>query len=240
MAKRSRLPRAAGGGLGAGKAVAKKPAGPPIVLGIVIGAVVLVVIGVIILQVQAMNKPVVTSSRVTEGTGWGPVDAPVKIVEYSDFGCTYCRQFALSQGKQLQQEYAQSGKVRFDYRSFIIEGPSTRDAANAAYCAADQGRFWDYTDILFARAGVDQPQVVFAKAALKDYGTVLGVDTAIFNRCVDSGTHLPDVTRENADGVRLGVQATPTFFINGKKIEGAVSYSSFRAAIEAALAAAGS
>ncbi len=240
MAKRTQMPKSAGSGQGKARTAAKKQTGSPVVLWAVIGAVAVVLVGVILLQVQSMNKPITTSGLLTEGTGWGPVNAPVKIVEYSDFGCTFCRQFALDQGRQLRQEYEKTGKVRFEYKSFIIEGQSTRDAANAAYCAADQGRFWDYFDVLFSKSGTGQPQSVFAKTALKDYGSQIGLDMTKFGRCVDSGQRIPDVQSQNAEGSRLGVQATPTFFINGKKIEGAAPYADFKTMIDAALQAAGS
>ncbi len=240
MAKRSQMPKTSSSGSGKSGAAGGKRAGSPVVLWVVIGAVAVIVVGIILLQVQSMNKPVATSGRVTEGSGWGPVDAPVKIVEYSDFGCTYCRQFALNQGKQLQQEYEKTGKVRFDSRSFIIEGPSTRDAANAAYCAAEQGRFWDYSDVLYNKSGTGQPQVVFAKAALKNYGAQVGLDAAKFNACVDNGQYLPEVQSQHNEGAARGVKATPSFFINGKKIEGAAPYAEFKASVDAALKAAGS
>jgi protein-disulfide isomerase len=240
MAKRAQMPRAAGIPLGKAKTAAKKQVGSPIVLWGIIGAVALVLVVVIVLQVQAVNRPIATSGAVSEGTGWGPVNAPVKIVEYSDFGCTFCRQFALNQGRQLREEYEKTGKVRFEYKSFIIEGPNTRDAANAAYCAADQKRFWDYADVLFNKSGTDQPQNVFSKSALKGYAAQIGLEAAQFGRCVDSGQFIPDVQNQQTEGARLGVQATPTFFINGKKIEGAAPYADFKATIDAALKAAGS
>ena len=240
MAKRSQMPKAASPSQSKGKQPASKRKGSPVVLWAVIGAVALVVLGVIVLQVQSMNKPVESSGRVTEGTGWGPIDAPVKIVEYSDFGCTYCRQFATSQGKQLQQEYEKSGKVRFDFRSYIIEGQSTREAANAAYCAADQGLFWDYHDLLFSKQGAGPVQTVFSKSALKGYGAQLGLDTAAFNRCVDSGQHIAEVQTQHSEGAAKGVRATPTIFVNDRKFEGAMPYADFKAAVEAALKSAGS
>lgn len=240
MAKRVQMPKSAGTVGGKARPTAKKQVGSPVVLWAVIGAVVLVLIGVILLQMQAVNRPIQVSGVIAEGTGWGPADAPVKIVEYSDFGCTYCRQFALNQGRQLRAEYEQTGKVRFDYKSFIIEGPNTRDAANAAYCAADQGRFWDYAEVLFNRSGTDQPQVVFAKSALKEYGAQIGLDLTRFGRCVDSGQFIPDVQNQHNEGARLGVQATPSFFINGQKIEGAAPYAEFKRVIDQALQAAGS
>lgn len=238
MAKRTQMPKAASSSKSG--AASRKRSGSPVVLWVVIGAVAVIVVGIILLQVQSMNKPIATSGRVTEGASWGPPDAPVKIVEYSDFGCTYCRAFALNQGKQLQQEYEKTGKVRFDHRSFIIEGPSTRDAANAAYCAAEQGRFWDYSEVLYNKSGTSQPQVVFAKSALKNYGAQVGLDAAKFNACVDNGQYLPEVQSQHNEGAARGVKATPSFFINGKKIEGAAPYAEFKAAVDAALKAAGS
>jgi protein-disulfide isomerase len=240
MAKRSQMPKASGSGASKPAAAKTRRSGSPVVLWVAIGAVAVIVVGVILLSQSQMNSPVATSGRITEGASWGPANAPVKIVEYSDFGCTYCRQFALNQGKQLQEEYEKTGKVRFDFRSFIIEGPSTREAANAAYCAAEQGRFWDYQDLLFSRSGTGQPQTVFSKQALKGYGAQIGLDAAQFNACVDRGQFLPEVQSQHNEGAGRGVKATPTFFINGKKIEGAAPYADFKAAVEAALSAAGS
>ncbi len=239
MAKRAQMPKGSVAGQKA-RPAARRSAGAPVVLWVVIGAVVLVVIGVILLQMQSLNRPVATSGRVMEGTSWGPADAPVKIVEYSDFGCTYCRQFALNQGKLLREEYEKTGKVRFDYKSFIIEGPSTREAANAAYCAADQGRFWDYAEVLFNRSGTGPVESVFSRAALKGYAAQIGLDAAQFGRCVDSGQHIPEVQAQHAEAARLGVQATPTFFINGQIVQGAAPYEEFKAMIDAMLKAAGS
>jgi len=234
------MPKSVGATVARPRPAARKQAGSPVVLWAVIGAVVLILVAVILLQMQAMNRPVQTSGVISAGMGWGPEDAPVKIIEYSDFGCTYCRLFALTAGKLLRQEYEATGKVRFEYRSFIIEGASTREAANAAYCAADQGRFWDYAEVLFNRSGTGPVQTVFSRAALKDYGTQIGLDMGKFGRCVESGQFIPEVQNQHAEAARLGVQATPTFFINGSKVEGAVPYEEFKAMIEAVLRSAGS
>lgn len=237
MAKRVQMPKSAGSGGVKARPAARRQVGSPVVLWGMIGAVVLVLVGVILLQVQSVNRPIQVSGVIVEGTGWGPVDAPVKIVEYSDYGCTYCRQFALNQGRQLREEYEKTGKVRFEYKSFIIEGQSTREAANAAYCAADQGRFWDYSEVLFSRSGTAAVQTVFARSALKEYGAQIGLDVARFNKCVDNGQFILDVQNQHSEGARLGVQATPTFFINGRKIEGAAPYTEFKAVIDGLLAA---
>ncbi len=235
MAKKAQMPKA--GIQRKVQPVSKRKTSSQWVIWAVIGAVVLVMVGVILLQSQSLRQPVTATNRTGEGTAWGPANAKVKIVEYSDFGCTYCAQFARNQGKQLRAEYEASGKVRFEFKSFIIEGPSTAGAANAAECAADQGRFWDYHDVLFSQSGLGTVDAVFSKPNLKQYGAQLGLNAAPFNRCVDDDQHLEKVYRDTSEGKGQGVKATPTFFINGQKAEGAIPYADMKARIEAALAA---
>jgi protein-disulfide isomerase len=202
----------------------------------VIAGVVVIAIGVIILALQAAApKPITATSRVSEGNAWGPASAPVKIVAYSDFGCSHCATFARQEEKLLRAAYEETGKVRYEYHHFIIGGDATANAANAAECAADQGKFWDYHDVLFSQQTASSDP--FNKQALKDYAAQLGLDTTSFNKCVDAGQHLDRVYQDSSEGQAKGVDATPTFLINDKqKIVGAESFASFQAAIESALA----
>ncbi len=219
------------------KTAAKKKSGlSPVVLLGVIAAVVLVVAGIIILATRSANAPLTATNRVGEGAAWGPVDAPVTIIDFSDYGCSHCRDFAQNQGKQLRADYEATGKVRFEFRHMIIGGTPTRDAANASECAADQGRFWDYHDALFARQGTSANP--FTKPLLKRYAAELGLDASKFDPCVDQNLHYNTVAANESDARSRGVNATPTFFINDKKIEGAIPYEQFKAEVEAALAAA--
>ncbi len=234
MPKRSQLPKS---GAGRGPAAAAKPTpNTRLLLIIVIGAALLVVAGIVLLQFQAASKPPPVSARTGEGTVWGPADAKVKIVNYSDFGCIHCANFARNVGPRIRAEYESSGNVRFEFKDFIIGGPDTANAANAAECAADQGRFWDYHDLLFSRQGTGPN--VFKKASLKQYGEQLGLNTEQFNACVDGDQHLETVYRDSSEGQGQGVTGTPTFFINGERIAGEVPYEQFKARVEAALAAA--
>ncbi len=102
----------------------KSKLSPAVLIGI-IAAVVLVVAGIIILATQANNKPIAATNRVGEGAAWGPATAPVKIVAYSDFGCSHCRDWAEGQEKQLRADYEASGKVRYEYKSQNIGGTPT-------------------------------------------------------------------------------------------------------------------
>lgn len=236
MAKQPQKPKSAYSAPRKPQPAAKKSKLSPVVLLGIIAAAVLVVAGIIILATRAANAPLTATNRVGEGAAWGPAGAPVTIIDYSDFGCSHCRDFAQNQGKQLRADYEAGGKVRFEFHHMIIGGTPTRDAANAAECAADQGRFWDYHDALFARQGTSSNP--FTKPLLKRYGAELGLDAATFDPCVDQSTHYNTIAASEAAARGKGVNATPTFFINGKKIEGAVPYEQFKAEVEAALAAA--
>jgi protein-disulfide isomerase len=233
MGKRAQMPRSAPRTTVAKGARAGK-VNPAVLLLVMVAAVAVVIVGLILLQNQAARKSVVISGRTGEGTSWGPQDAKVSIIAYSDFGCSHCANFALGQEKQLRAEYEPTGNVRYEYRHFIISPPDTANAANASECAADQGRFWDYHDLLFSQQGVAQSP--FAKANLKQYAAQLGLNTQQFDECVDQDSHLEKVYRETADGKDAGVSGTPTFFINGESIPGEVPYVQFKAAVDAGLA----
>ncbi len=233
MAKRSQVSLPKTGSRPTAKVAPQKTNSSRGLLLIVLGGVVVVAIGLVLLIMQSVNRPVSATNRIGEGAVWGPEGAAVTIVDYSDFGCSHCGTFALNQGKLLREEYEATGKVRFEFKHFIIGGATTAAAANAAECAADQGRFWDYHDILFGRQGTSSAP--FSNSALKQYAAQLGLDTAAFNQCVDSSQHLEKVYRDAAEGRGLGVNATPTFFINGQKIEGAIPYSAMKEAVDALL-----
>jgi protein-disulfide isomerase len=206
-----------------------------VLLLVVVAAVVTLVTGIVLLQNQAVRKPVELSGASGEGSAWGPQNAKVLVVDYSDFGCTHCRNFALDAGKRLRSEYEASGNVRFEFKHFIINPPDTANAANAAECAADQGRFWDYHDLLFSQQGVSQSP--FAKTALKQYAKQLGLNLQQFDDCVDRDTHLEKVYRDASAGRNAGIKGTPTFFINGKMIAGELPYPQLKSEVEAVLAA---
>ena len=235
MARRAQMPRKTGQRQAKG-APAKGAAGSRMMLWVVIGAAVLIVAGLIALQGRSLSQTPVAQGVVGEGTAWGPADAPVKIVNYSNFGCGHCRNFALNQGRQLRQEYEPTGQVRFEFKQFELGDASTSDAAAASECAADQGRFWDYHDILFTQQGTSANP--FTRSALKQYGAQLNLDTASFNRCIDSGEHADEVHQDSQEGLAQGVEGTPTFFINGEMLVGDVPYETFKDTVDAALAAA--
>ncbi len=236
MAKRSQLPKSSTSSQGAKSTSGSKGGSSRWLLLGVIAAVVIISAGLILFAIQANQKPIEATGRVGAGMTWGPADAKVTIQEYSDFGCSHCRDFALDQGRRLREEYEKTGQVRFEFKPFVLDWSRTADPANAAVCAADQGKFWDYHDALFARQGSSAQ--AFGLAALKAYAAELGLDATVFDRCIDKKERYGLLDQVGAEGRARGVSATPTFFINGQKIEGAAAYEVFKAQIDGALSAA--
>lgn len=160
----------------------------------------------------------------------GKADAPITIIEFSDFQCPFCGQWFSNSNSQLQS-YIDQGKVKFIYRDFPLSSihPFAEPAANAAECANDQGKFWEYHDNLFKN------QSALDEASLKKYASDLKLDTAKFNSCFDAKKFQTEIDKDFNDGAAVGVSGTPTFFINGQKVVGAQPWTSFKSIIEAEL-----
>lgn len=160
----------------------------------------------------------------------GVEDAPVTIIEYSDFQCPFCGKFYQQTEPQLISEYVDTGKVKFIYKHFpLAQHQYAQKAAEASECAADQDKFWEYHNKLF------ENQNALVTPALKKYASDIGLDTAKFNACLDSGTMASRVRSDLEEGQRRGISSTPSFFVNGAKIEGAQPFSSFKQAIDSEL-----
>jgi len=161
----------------------------------------------------------------------GPEAAPVTILEWSDFQCPFCQQ-AQDTMARLLGEFPDS--VRLVFKDFPLRShEGALPAALAARCAGAQGRFWEYHDLLF----VAQP--AFAREELLGYARRLGLDVPRFTECLDAARFRDAVAADQREGRAAGVRATPTFFVNGEKIEGALPIEDFRDAIRRALRAAG-
>lgn len=181
--------------------------------------------------VQPTAGPVEVS--VDDDPAVGPEDAAVTIVEFSDFQCPYCARFQAETLPQILSNYGD--QVRFVYRDFPLTSihANALKAAEASECADDQGKYWEYHDLLF------QNQSALDEESLKSYAASLGLETGTFNDCLASGKYTKEVAKDLQDGSNAGVQGTPSFFINGTPIRGAQPFAAFQAAIEAALAEAG-
>jgi len=180
----------------------------------------------------------------------GDPDAPVTIVEFSDFQCPYCRSFWLSTYPQLKKEYIDTGKVKLVYRNFPLPFHSAAmPSAIGGQCAQDQGKFWEYHDELFAqqmKLEADPTRVAvtvtYAEAEIKAWARSAGLNGAAFDACLDAATYADfvqnDITAANAATIEANIQnewGTPGFFVNGTPVVGAQPFASFQQAIEAAL-----
>ena len=157
----------------------------------------------------------------------GSNDAPVTIIEFSDFECSYCARFYLQTLLQIEENYIQTGKVRFVYRDYPLSFHQyAKIAAEASECADEQDKYWGYHDMLY------ENQNALDNESLKQYAQDLGLDITEFNECLDSGKMAQEVEEDFQDGVSYGIKGTPTFFINGIKVVGAQPYEVFQQIIE--------
>ncbi len=185
-------------------------------------------------QPKADDKPAVEldmEELIDDDTVKGDADAPVTIVEWSDFECPFCARFYRDTMGQIQEEYIDTGKVKMVFRDFPLSfHQQAQKAGEAAECAGEQDKFWEMHDILFeegVKGGVD---------SFKQFAADLGVDTAEFDECLDSDAMAEEVKKDMADGVKAGITGTPGFIINGQKISGAQPFANFKAVIDAELA----
>jgi protein-disulfide isomerase len=159
----------------------------------------------------------------------GPADAPVEMIEFSDFECPFC----LRAHPTVRQVLATYGtKIRFVYRHYPLTSihPHARAAAEASQCAAEQGQFWAYHDTLFGNPSR------LTDADLKAHASQLGLNAAQFNACVDSRKFQADVDADIKAGDEVGVDGTPAFFINGRMLSGAQPFEAFKRIIDEELA----
>jgi len=159
----------------------------------------------------------------------GSANAPVTIIEFSDFHCPYCKKVQPTLSRILS-EYGD--RVRLAYRDFPLDQlhPSARKAAEAARCANDQGKFWEFHDKLYGGGTDASPET------LTRLGREIDMDVVAFQQCLSTGKHRSDIDRDIQEASSLGVTGTPGFFINGRLISGAQPYEGFAQVINEELA----
>lgn len=175
----------------------------------------------------------------SDGTTLGSNDASVVLLEFSDFQCPFCGRYARDTFPRIARDFVATGKVRYVFRNFPLAAahPLAAKAAEAAECAGDQGKYWPMHKRLFAE------QAALTPSALAEDAQALGLDPARFDACLQ-GQKTARLEADKGAGTRLGVRATPTFFVgrveaDGKvrivrKITGARSYAEFRRILESA------
>jgi protein-disulfide isomerase len=181
---------------------------------------------------QPIKKDEIFAYLAKDGPKRGSDKAPVTLIEFSDFRCSFCRKFWQTTLPLLDKKYISTGKVRFIYRHFAVLGKPSELAAQGVECAGEQGKFWEYHDKLFASAG---SPLGFTDGKLKGYAKELGLRGQPFNQCLDSGKHLKKVEGETAIAAFLGARGTPAFFLNGQLLVGAQPFEVFESLIEGEL-----
>ena len=188
------------------------------------------------LKIIGPEKPPAETSAsnvtIREANVLGKANAPVTIVEFSDFGCYYCTQFYNKTFTKLIDTYVKSGQVKFVYKHMPITTlhPGADMAALASECAADQGKFWDYHNVLFVRNASG-----FDKDLMIQYASEMKLDAKKFAACLDATGTGQRVQVDMDQAAGLGLRGTPSFLVNGKQLIGAQPYEVFAQAIDAAL-----
>jgi len=189
------------------------------------------------------TAPEVTRSQVKFNAAGNP-DAPIRIDEYSDFQCPYCRIFFEETEAQIMESYVADGTVYFVYNSYgDFIGAESAAAAEAAYCAGDQEKFWEMHDIIFANQ-TGENVGSYTDRRLSAFAEKIGLDMDQFNSCFNGGDHRDRVNQDEKNATIAGIKATPSFVltytVNGepktKLIEGAQGFDAFKQEIDAALA----
>jgi len=175
-----------------------------------------------------LDPPRIPIEVAADDASWGPVDAPVQIVEFSDFQCPFCSRVTPTL-KQIKDAYGD--KVRIVFRHLPLQmHPEAVPAAIASECAREQDKFWPYHDKLF------ENQRALAAADLKRYAEEVGLDKQQFDQCLDTGKYRDDVMQDMQTAQQLGINGTPAFFINGRFLNGAVPFEQFKQVIDEELA----
>ena len=157
---------------------------------------------------QEMNFPQ------AEGNAMGNPEAPVKVAEFCDFNCSHCLAYSTSLESEIISKYVATGKVYYVDYAYAFMAPSSATAAEAAYCAMEQGKYWEYKKTLFYNASLGNTEA-YNDEYLQEYAVQLGLDSDAFKKCVNGDPYQNRISENMAYGEGLGVTGTPTFSVNG-------------------------
>ncbi|MCS7197656.1 MAG: DsbA family protein [Candidatus Bipolaricaulota bacterium] len=195
----------------------------PMLVGLAVGGAVIV--GLVVLII-VFSRPAEESFQVTRPVGqdflpeMGDPNAPVTVYEYADYQCPACGYFVKQYKPRIDSDYIQTGKVRWIFKNFAFLGPESVWAAEAAYCAAEQGGFWAYHDKLFANQRGEN-RGAFSKPNLVRFARELGLKVDDFQQCLESGRYREKIQNELREGQAQGINSTPSFLVNGQLVRGA-------------------
>ncbi|HSX08696.1 MAG TPA: DsbA family protein [Candidatus Saccharimonadales bacterium] len=165
----------------------------------------------------------------------GDTNAKVTVIEFADFRCPFCEQWFQNVEPNLISDYVNTGKVKYYFRNYAFLGPASTLAAEAGECANDQGQFWAFHDYMYKNQPDESDTSMYTNDNLSQIAGNLGMDQSQFASCLSSKDASDKAAKDLSDGQKAGVSGTPTTFVNGVAIVGAVPYSQIKAAIDNAL-----
>lgn len=186
-------------------------------------------------DIDEITMPAVVEVAQDDDAMIGDTDAPIEIIEFSDYQCSYCQRFHVSTYPDLLKNYIETGKVKFIYRDYPLTfHANSMNAAAAGECADNEGKYWEMHDKLLdglaAWSGSTEAISIFS-----EYANEIGLDVSDFEECYGGVDVQEEIKGDMRDAINAGVRATPTFFINGQKLEGAQPYSVFESILESML-----
>lgn len=170
----------------------------------------------------------------TDAPKLGNKDAKVVVVIFEDFQCPFCKKFETESYEKIKKDFVDTGKVLLVHQDLAFLGPESISAAEAANCALDQDKFWEYRKYVYDHQG-DENSGALSDENLKKFATTLGLNRTQFDSCLDSGKYETKVSAERDFASSYGVGSTPTFVINGLVVRGARQYTDFSTIINNAL-----
>lgn len=202
-----------------------------------IPAIIAIIIVAYYSQNQSQENPKITTQTLVQNGSppLGDPGAKITILEWGDYQCTYCHRFHEDSKDAIMEEYVKTGKANFVFRDFPLNGPVSVLAAQATYCANDQGKYWEYHDETYNNwAGENTGWVT--RDSLSQFAKTVNLDLNQFNKCMDDNKYRQKVLDNEKFGKNIGIDATPSFFVitNSKvvKIVGAQPLSVFRQVLD--------
>ena len=186
----------------------------PIIIGSIAGLIV--VAG----TADNNNSNALTISKLTDNGSpiMGDPDAPITILEWGDYQCTFCYKFHQDTLDIINEEFIKTGKVKVIFKDFPLNGPDSKLAAESSYCAHDQGKYWEYHDQLYENWAGERTGWI-TREALSGFAKSINLDTAEFNKCLNESKHENKINSIYEFGKQIGIDATPSFLVfNDEKI----------------------
>ena len=186
----------------------------PIIIGSIAGLIV--VAG----TADNNNSNALTISKLTDNGSpiMGDPDAPITILEWGDYQCTFCYKFHQDTLDIINEEFIKTGKVKVIFKDFPLNGSDSKLAAESSYCAHDQGKYWEYHDQLYENWAGERTGWI-TREALSEFAKSINLDTAEFNKCLNESKHENKINSIYEFGKQIGIDATPSFLVfNDEKI----------------------